>query len=125
MGRMGRPVREDSNGGASVFRAGYHFSRFRRGNGIWRRLYVQDIWKFPDKRAEARRKLKLMVIYYMGILLMTVGFLICFNAAFRTSPSQRMKPADITPGIGAESDAGLQDSGFTVLEGQGVQHGRE
>ena len=54
-----------------------HFSRFRR-NG-WRGL---RLWRPGEFTAEKKRRLKLMALYYMGVLLMIVGFLICFNAMY-------------------------------------------
>jgi hypothetical protein len=49
-----------------------------------------------DERAEARRAFKLMGLYYMGALLMIVGFIICFNAVFRTPSVTRPDSAAIT-----------------------------
>ncbi|MDR1508718.1 MAG: hypothetical protein LBS53_03695 [Synergistaceae bacterium] len=113
-------MRDISNSVTNLF-SGYHFSRFRRKN--WRRLYVQDLWKFPEERAEAGRRLKLKAVYYMGVLLMFVGFLICFNAIFRgtsrekTAEISRLESAPVV--YAGESKA---ESEFTVIRGKG--HGR-
>jgi hypothetical protein len=64
-----------------------------------------------------------MILYYMGFILMTLGFLICFNAAFRAPLDADKEPVDITAGIEAESAAVRPDSGFTVLEGRGDPYG--
>jgi hypothetical protein len=97
---------------------GYHFSRFRRKN--WRRLYVRDLWKFPEERAEAVRTLKLKGLYYMGVLLMFVGFLICFNALFRTPSNgkakeiSRSEPAPVV--YAGESNVSPE---FAIVRGKG------
>ncbi|MDR1508699.1 MAG: hypothetical protein LBS53_03600 [Synergistaceae bacterium] len=107
-------------GSTGVCGMGYHFSRFRRKD--WRRLYVQDLWKFPEERAEAGRRLKLKGLYYMGVLLMFVGFLICFNAVFRTPPSgkrqaiSRSEPAPVVYAGTGESNGSPE---FTTVRGKG------
>ena len=103
-----------SKGEMCVSRTGYCFSRFRRGD--WRRLYVQDMWGHSDKRAGAGRRLKRMILYYMGIALMTVGFLICFNAAFRApGVGQTASPIHIEAGEAPY----VTGSEFTILKGRG------
>jgi hypothetical protein len=78
------------------------------------------MWKFPEERAEAKRILKLKGLYYMGVTLMFVVFLICFNAVFRTPPSgktreiSRLEPAPVV--YAEESKA---DSEFTAVGGKG------
>jgi hypothetical protein len=93
--------------------AGYHFSRFRKSG--WRGL---RLWHPGEYAAERKRMLKLTGLYYMGILLMVVGFLICFNAIFGNHSDVR--PYPVTPkssaGISAENSPG---SGFKTTEGRG------
>ena len=107
-------MKDYSKGEICVSSAGYHFSRFRRGD--WRRLYVRDMRGHSDKRADARRRLKQMILYYMGIALMTVGFLICFNAAFM-APSAGQTASAIS--IEAGEAPYVTGSEFTILKGRG------
>ena len=77
--------------------AGYHFSRFRRSGGCGLRF------RRPGEfAAERKRSLKLMALYYMGVLLMFVGFLICFNAIFGNPDSAKPAPAAVTREAGIE-----------------------
>jgi hypothetical protein len=116
---MKTAMRDISNNGTNFF-SGYHFSRFRRKNR--RGLYVRDLWKLPEERAEARRRLKLTGLYYMGVTLMFVGFLICFNALFRTPPRgktgeiSRLEPA---PVVYADADEFKAENEFTTVRGKG------
>jgi hypothetical protein len=120
---MKTAMKDISNSGTSFF-SGYRFSRFRRKNR--RGLYIRDLWKLPEEQAEARRRLKLTGLYYMGVLLMFVGFLICFNALFRTPPSgktgeiSRSEPAPVVYAGESKADS---DSKFTTVRGKG--YGRE
>lgn len=43
-----------------------------------------------------------MALYYMGVLLMFVGFLICFNAIFGNPDSAKPAPAAVTREAGIE-----------------------
>jgi hypothetical protein len=47
-----------------------------------------------------------MGLYYMGTLLMIVGFLICFNAIFRNPDGARPAPAAVTRDAGIERAVG-------------------
>jgi hypothetical protein len=97
---------------AAVFNTGYRFSRFRRRGR--RGISVEET--APYERAGSRRRTKLKALYYMGILLMTAGFLICFNAAYRTPGARRA----ITPAPTEADEAVLgTDSEFITLKGQG------
>jgi hypothetical protein len=108
-------MKDDSKGGAVVFNIGYHFSRFRRRG--WRGICVEEV--SPCELAESRRRTKLKALYYMGVLLMTVGFLICFNAAYRT-PGARQTGRAITLAPIEVGEAALgADSEFITLKGQG------
>ena len=70
---------------------GYHFARFRRG-----RRHNLRFWSPGEFAAEKKKRFKLMVLYYMGVLLMFVGFLICFNAAYRNPDGAEPVPAVVT-----------------------------
>jgi hypothetical protein len=70
---------------------GYHFLRFRK-NG----RHALRLWRPGEFAAEKKRRLKLMALYYMGVLLMFVGFLICFNAIFRNPDVAKPTPGAVT-----------------------------
>ena len=70
---------------------GYRFLRFRRSG---RRGLC--LWRPGELAAEKKRRLKLTGLYYMGVLLMLVGFLICFNAIFRNPDVAKPTPGAVT-----------------------------
>jgi hypothetical protein len=95
--------------------AGYHFSRFRAGR---RRIYVKNGLELDRERAEAGRRLKLMGLYWMGTLLIAVGFLICFNALFRAPSNEKAVPAPVVSMDAVESE---ETPEFTVIRGMGYE----
>jgi hypothetical protein len=106
---------DSSKNCAVVFNIGYHFSRFRRKG--WRGLCIEEL--SPDERAESWRRAKLKGLYWMGVLLMTVGFLICFNAVYRTPGARQTRQALTLAPIEAGEAVLRTDSEFTTLKGQG------
>jgi hypothetical protein len=104
-------MKDDSNlGGANVCNIGYHFSRFRAKD--WHRLYIENACKFGH--SEEMRVLKLKGLRIMGFLLMTVGFLICLNAVYRT-PGVRQTAAPIE----INEASRITDSESAALKGRG------
>jgi hypothetical protein len=82
------------------YSVGYHFSRFRRSGRRNLRF-----WRPGEFAAEKKRRLKLTALYYMGVLLMFVGFLICFNAIYRN-------PDGANPVSTVTRDAGIERARF-------------
>jgi hypothetical protein len=106
---------DSSDSGSVVFNIGHHFSRFRRRG--WRGICVEEV--SPYERSESRRRMKLKALYCMGILLMTVGFLICFNAARRTPGAGLTGQAITLSPIEADVATLGTDSELTILKAQG------
>jgi hypothetical protein len=100
---------------------GYHFSRFRAKG--WRGLYIENRYRTcKSGRLEEIRVLRLKGLYCVGILLMAVGFLICFNAIYRVPGARRTTQA-VTPvrieAIEANEAAPVDDSDSAYLKGRG------
>jgi hypothetical protein len=92
---MGMMLMKDdyANGISVTGSAGYHFSRFRAKD--WHRLYVENLCDARKSgRSTERRVLKLKGLYCVGILLMAVGFLICFNAVYRTPSASKLESVE-------------------------------
>jgi hypothetical protein len=102
-------MKDDSGRVMNVHSGGYGFPRYRREKRNWLGLLVQNV----ADQAESRRRLKLTVLYCVGILLMAVGFLICFNAAYRI-PSRAGQTIAVTS---AETYETPRDSSFVIPEG--------
>jgi hypothetical protein len=95
-------MKNDPSNGVNVCNIGYHFSRFRGKD--WRRLYVENLCDARKSgRSVERRVLKLKGLYCVGILLMAVGFLICFNAVYRTPLIQKRESPAVVSNANAET----------------------
>lgn len=106
----------EANKGVCVSNStGYHFSRFRAGR---RWIYAKNFLELDRERAEAGRRLKLMGLYWMGTLLMAVGFLICFNALLGAPSNEKALSAPVFSTGAAESE---ETPEFTAVRGMGYE----
>jgi hypothetical protein len=110
-------MKDDFNSGARVCNIGYHFSRFRAKD--WHRLYIENLCGAKSGRSAGIRVLKLKGLYFMGILLMAVGFLICFNAIYRAPVVSKRESAAVVSSANIETGEVRQDLGSHSHEGQG------
>jgi hypothetical protein len=117
MGYSLKNIFREANKGMCVSNsAGYHFSRFR---GSRKRLYIKNSLELDRERAEAGRRLKLMGLYWMGTLLMAVGFLICFNAVFRAAGGEKISRREPAPIVSANAAESEETSEFAIIRGMG------